>query len=55
MPTPRSQSRRSGDVDRLKTALLIAAALASVLVAVVAAKSLYMNNATRGSAVQAQR
>jgi len=55
MPTPPRQSRRSGDVDRLRTTLLIAAAFASVLVAVVAAKSLFMNNTAQGSAVQAQR
>jgi len=55
MPTRPRQSRRSGDVDRLKTGLLIAAAFASVLVAAVAAKSLFMNNAAQGSAVRAQR
>ena len=49
----RSRGQPSG--DRVKTVLLIAAALASVLVAVVAAKSLLLGNQKQISPVQASR
>ena len=49
----RSSSQPNG--DRVKTVLLIAAALASVLVAVVAARSLLLGNQKQASPVQAAR
>jgi hypothetical protein len=52
---PALRAQRRHGVDRVKTALLVAAALASILVGLVAAKSLLRENEQQSSPFQATK